>query len=187
LRLLRSVGTLRARRHKRRHRYADPGGSHQHGALEGLPCSPCWPNGRPSGAAPEIRRSNSLPHHARAPLSQRAYRRVVSSSSAIGCSDKSRRPLLHEALCHEAAHLAVHRLFGSKAAPSGKEWRILVRSAGSNPGRFGLRWNQCTANSFPGPCTSTAVPSASQSTNQSSTTESVVAHALSAACPASCA
>ena len=36
-------------------------------------------------------------------------------------------------LCHEAAHLAVHRLFGRAVAPHGREWATLVEAAGFSP------------------------------------------------------
>jgi predicted SprT family Zn-dependent metalloprotease len=38
--------------------------------------------------------------------------------------------LLEEVLCHEAAHAAVHRRFGSGVRPHGAEWRELMRRAG---------------------------------------------------------
>jgi predicted SprT family Zn-dependent metalloprotease len=40
---------------------------------------------------------------------------------------------LNEVLCHELAHIAVHELHGSDAAPHGEEWRALVRHAGYKP------------------------------------------------------
>lgn len=40
--------------------------------------------------------------------------------------------LFREVLCHEAAHLAVHHIHGSRAA-HGDEWRELVRRAGYEP------------------------------------------------------
>ena len=35
-----------------------------------------------------------------------------------------------EVLCHELAHVAVHRTYGKSARPHGREWRQLVASAG---------------------------------------------------------
>ncbi|MCC7375768.1 MAG: SprT-like domain-containing protein [Verrucomicrobiales bacterium] len=48
------------------------------------------------------------------------------------------RPLLSEALTHEAAHFAVHLLHGPKAKPHGNEWRQLMQAAGLQP-RLRLR------------------------------------------------
>jgi SprT protein len=36
-------------------------------------------------------------------------------------------------LCHELAHLAVHRLHGRSAKPHGPEWRALMQAAGYPP------------------------------------------------------
>lgn len=41
--------------------------------------------------------------------------------------------LLHEALCHEAAHAAIHELHGLGPKPHGPEWRGLVQAAGFEP------------------------------------------------------
>ena len=41
--------------------------------------------------------------------------------------------LLTEALCHEAAHAAVHELHGRGPKPLGVEWRELMRAAGFEP------------------------------------------------------
>ena len=41
--------------------------------------------------------------------------------------------LLREALCHEAAHAAVHRLHGPRVRPHGREWRALMRTAKYEP------------------------------------------------------
>ena len=38
--------------------------------------------------------------------------------------------LLAEVLCHEAAHAAVHQLYGSSRRPHGGEWRRLMEAAG---------------------------------------------------------
>ena len=40
---------------------------------------------------------------------------------------------LREVLCHELAHLAVHRLHGDRARPHGPEWRGLMAAAGFAP------------------------------------------------------
>jgi predicted SprT family Zn-dependent metalloprotease len=40
------------------------------------------------------------------------------------------RNLLFETLCHEAAHVAVWRLYGPRTKPHGPEWRRLVALAG---------------------------------------------------------
>jgi predicted SprT family Zn-dependent metalloprotease len=39
-------------------------------------------------------------------------------------------PLFLEILCHELAHVAVHRLFGRGARPHGREWAALLESSG---------------------------------------------------------
>ena len=59
------------------------------------------------------------------------------------------RPLLSEALTHEAAHLAVHLLHGPNAKPHGIEWRQLMQSVGLEP-RLRLR--------LPEPVTQDALP-----------------------------
>ena len=41
--------------------------------------------------------------------------------------------LLEEVLCHELAHVAVHRLFGRRAKPHGREWKSLLVAAGYEP------------------------------------------------------
>lgn len=41
--------------------------------------------------------------------------------------------LLNEVLCHEAAHVAAHRLMRGGAEPHGKAWRQLVAQAGFVP------------------------------------------------------
>ncbi len=41
--------------------------------------------------------------------------------------------LMEEVLCHELAHVAVHRLHGRQAKPHGPEWKRLVREAGFEP------------------------------------------------------
>lgn len=46
--------------------------------------------------------------------------------SAANRSAKERR----EIICHEAAHRAVHDLYGRSARPHGPEWRALVEAAG---------------------------------------------------------
>jgi predicted SprT family Zn-dependent metalloprotease len=43
------------------------------------------------------------------------------------------RRLFEEVLCHEAAHVAAHRLAGRSEAPHGELWRDLVRAAGFEP------------------------------------------------------
>ncbi|MBX6363591.1 MAG: SprT-like domain-containing protein [Gemmatimonadetes bacterium] len=45
---------------------------------------------------------------------------------------------LAEVLCHEAAHVAVHRRHGRAARPHGPEWRALVEAAGYEPRRLGV-------------------------------------------------
>jgi hypothetical protein len=40
---------------------------------------------------------------------------------------------LTEVLCHEVAHVAVHRLFGARVLPHGKEWKRLVAAVGYRP------------------------------------------------------
>jgi predicted SprT family Zn-dependent metalloprotease len=41
--------------------------------------------------------------------------------------------LLHEVLCHEAAHAAVYELHGRGPKPHGLEWRKLMVAAGFEP------------------------------------------------------
>jgi predicted SprT family Zn-dependent metalloprotease len=41
--------------------------------------------------------------------------------------------VLLETLCHEVAHVVVHRRFGRRARPHGAEWRALLRAAGFAP------------------------------------------------------
>ena len=41
--------------------------------------------------------------------------------------------LLHEVLCHEAAHAAAFRLHGGRLRPHGREWAQLMRVAGFRP------------------------------------------------------
>ena len=43
------------------------------------------------------------------------------------------KALLEEVLCHELAHVAVHRLYGRWAKPHGPEWKGLVSRAGYEP------------------------------------------------------
>ncbi len=46
---------------------------------------------------------------------------------------EDRRELLHEVLCHEAAHAAVVELHGRGARPHGTEGKELMRAAGFDP------------------------------------------------------
>jgi hypothetical protein len=41
--------------------------------------------------------------------------------------------LVQEVLCHEAAHIAAHHLYGSSIRPHGPEWRALMQEAGFPP------------------------------------------------------
>jgi predicted SprT family Zn-dependent metalloprotease len=43
------------------------------------------------------------------------------------------RPKLLEALCHEAAHIAVYERFGTGRRPHGMEWQQFVRTVGFTP------------------------------------------------------
>ena len=43
------------------------------------------------------------------------------------------RERLLETICHEMAHIAVHRLYGRSAKPHGPEWRSLIIAAGFEP------------------------------------------------------
>lgn len=63
-------------------------------------------------------------------------RGVIRLSTAL--LSPGNRPLLSEALTHEAAHLAVHLLHGPKAKPHGNEWRQLIQAVGLQP-RLRLR------------------------------------------------
>ena len=47
--------------------------------------------------------------------------------------DAKYAPYFDEVVCHEAAHLAVFLIYGSKAASHGPEWEELVRRAGYDP------------------------------------------------------
>jgi predicted SprT family Zn-dependent metalloprotease len=46
------------------------------------------------------------------------------------CADPD---VLAEVLCHEMAHIAAHRLFGSHVSAHGAEWQSLVLAAGYEP------------------------------------------------------
>jgi predicted metal-dependent hydrolase len=41
--------------------------------------------------------------------------------------------LVQEVLCHEAAHIAAHHLYGSSIRPHGPEWKSLMLKAGYPP------------------------------------------------------
>lgn len=41
--------------------------------------------------------------------------------------------LVQEVLCHEAAHIAAHHLYGSSIRPHGPEWKALMQEAGFPP------------------------------------------------------
>ena len=41
--------------------------------------------------------------------------------------------IVNEVVCHEAAHLAVFRSYGTEPKPHGREWRTLMRHAGFPP------------------------------------------------------
>lgn len=41
--------------------------------------------------------------------------------------------LLHEVLCHEAAHVAAQELYGGAIRPHGPEWKALMKAAGFAP------------------------------------------------------
>lgn len=43
------------------------------------------------------------------------------------------REMLAETVPHEVAHVVVHRLFGRRARPHGREWKTLMRSFGLEP------------------------------------------------------
>ena len=46
--------------------------------------------------------------------------------------------LVQEVLCHEAAHVAAHYLYGSSIRPHGPEWKALMQQAGFPPSvRYG--------------------------------------------------
>jgi SprT protein len=59
---------------------------------------------------------------------QPALGRIVLQSRLRAAPD-----LMTEVLCHELAHVAAHRLFGSRVAPHGIEWRSLMKAAGYDP------------------------------------------------------
>lgn len=47
--------------------------------------------------------------------------------------------LVQEVLCHEAAHVAAHHLYGSSIRPHGPEWKELMQRAGFPPS---VRYNR---------------------------------------------
>ena len=49
------------------------------------------------------------------------------------CLRNGNAHLLEETLCHELAHVAVHRLCGRRAKPHGPEWKSLLVKAGHEP------------------------------------------------------
>jgi len=53
-------------------------------------------------------------------------------TGGLSASD-TRSSLLEEVLCHELAHVAVHRLYGRRAKPHGPEWKSLLVKAGYEP------------------------------------------------------
>lgn len=71
--------------------------------------------------SPRLRRS-----FGRCYLEQRVIRLAVSLGDTQSW-------LLDEILCHEAAHAAVHELYGAAASPHGDEWQELMRMAGYEP------------------------------------------------------
>jgi hypothetical protein len=62
---------------------------------------------------------------------QPAEGRIVLRADITGDPER-----LTEVLCHELAHVAVHRLYGPEAKPHGPEWQALVRAAGFSPKRL---------------------------------------------------
>ena len=46
---------------------------------------------------------------------------------------RQNRQILFETLCHEAAHIAAHYLYGTRAKPHGAEWQSLLKLAGLEP------------------------------------------------------
>jgi predicted SprT family Zn-dependent metalloprotease len=57
-------------------------------------------------------------------------RRIV---LAANLRSPSNRHLLKSVLCHEAAHIAIHSVFGHEKRPHGREWASLVEQAGETP------------------------------------------------------
>ena len=81
----------------------------------------------PASAPPDVRVNARL---------RRALGRCVLATGRIDIRpDVASGPLskLREVLCHELAHLAVHRLHGDSARPHGPEWRGLMAAAGFSP------------------------------------------------------
>jgi len=54
-----------------------------------------------------------------------------------------REALLDEVFCHEVAHLVVHERHGRRAAPHGREWRLLLIQVGA-PVRVTIPREECS-------------------------------------------
>ena len=63
----------------------------------------------------------------------RAYARQMLIRLNARLREPQYATILKEVLCHEAAHLAVHILYGRDAAMHGLEWKRLVELAGYTP------------------------------------------------------
>jgi len=63
----------------------------------------------------------------------RAYSRRGLIRLHCGLAERGCEVLLREVLCHELAHIAVHRRFGDRVRPHGKAWQECLRSVGFDP------------------------------------------------------
>lgn len=78
------------------------------------------------------------------PYLKRSLGRSNVTARTIHLSETCRtlqRSYLLEVICHEAAHIAVHAVYGKGPKPHGEEWQQFVRAAGFEP---------CTTASFEG-------------------------------------
>ncbi len=87
----------------------------------------------------EIWETPELADHVRVEFSARlegSLGRCRPSTGRISLAEQLKtgaRLLLHEVLCHEAAHVATYLRFGASARPHGPEWQTLVQAAGFEP------------------------------------------------------
>jgi len=63
----------------------------------------------------------------------RAYSRQGLIRMNCGLAQSGCEALLREVLCHELAHVAVHRRFGDRVQPHGAPWRHCMRLVGFEP------------------------------------------------------
>jgi 8-oxo-dGTP pyrophosphatase MutT (NUDIX family)/predicted SprT family Zn-dependent metalloprotease len=77
----------------------------------------------------------------------------ITLHAALKCDEED---LLAEVLCHEAAHVAAHRLSAGEARPHGVLWRQLVRAAGFEPHTRRQGWPAGVTGHVPGQATARA-------------------------------